>query len=235
MGRKKKKANRYWTKITEYSISAYNRSEKNQNQVLKEKIYRRFIFPAFMKLSENLINKMKCEYIDSTFRDLQTDLVTYLTIRLDKFNPDAGKAYSYYTRTAFNYLIAENQKGYSNLKKTAEPVNIDEQRNVMIEMHNTEMQDTLKYFMDAYVSYCYENLNFIFTSQTDIHVADSILHIFEDRQNIEQFNKKALYVFIRERTGLETNNITKVIKTLKHIYSTKFLEYERNEFVNLPF
>ena len=28
------------------------------------------------------------------------------------------------------------------------------------------------------------------------------------------YNKKALYVFIRERTGLETNNITKVIKTL---------------------
>ena len=102
-------------------------------------------------------------------------------------------------------------------------------------MHNTEMAETLKYFMDAYVEYCYNNINFIFTSQTDIHVADSILHIFEERENIEQFNKKALYVFIRERTGLETNNITKVIKVLKQIYSTKFLEYEQTEFVNLPF
>ena len=233
MGRKKKKSNRYWTKITEGSISAYNRS--SENMVLKEKIYRRFIFPAFMKLSENLINKMKCEYIDSSFKDLQTDLVTYLTIRLDKFNPDAGRAYSYYTRTSFNYLIAENQKGYAKLKKESEPINIDEQRNVMTEMHNTEMAETLKYFMDAYVEYCYNNINSIFTNQTDIHVADSILHIFEDRENIEQFNKKALYVFIRERTGLETNNITKVIKVLKHIYSTKFLEYEQTEFVNLPF
>lgn len=233
MGRKKKKSNRYWTKITEGSISAYNRS--SENTVLKEKIYRRFIFPAFMKLSENLINKMKCEYIDSSFKDLQTDLVTYLTIRLDKFNPNAGRAYSYYTRTSFNYLIAENQKGYAKLKKESEPINIDEQRNVMTEMHNTEMAETLKYFMDAYVEYCYNNINSIFTNQTDIHVADSILHIFEDRENIEQFNKKALYVFIRERTGLETNNITKVIKVLKHIYSTKFLEYEQTEFVNLPF
>ena len=233
MGRKKKKSNRYWTKITEGSISAYNRSA--ENPVLKEKIYRRFIFPAFMKLSENLINKMKCEYIDSSFKDLQTDLVTYLTIRLDKFNPNAGRAYSYYTRTSFNYLIAENQKGYAKLKKESEPINIDEQRNVMTEMHNTEMAETLKYFMDAYVEYCYDNINSIFTSQTDIHVADSILHIFEERENIEQFNKKALYVFIRERTGLETNNITKVIKVLKHIYSTKFLEYEQTEYVNLPF
>ena len=108
MPRRKKKSNRYWTKITECSVSAYNQTV--DQQALKEKIYRRFIFPAFMKLTENLINKMKPDYIDSSFKDLQTDLVTYLTMRLDKFNPNAGKAYSYYTRTAFNYLIAENQK-----------------------------------------------------------------------------------------------------------------------------
>jgi len=188
-----------------------------------------------MKLAENLINKMKCEYIDSTFQDLQTDIVTYLTVRLDKFNPSAGRAYSYYTRTTFNYLIAENQKGYAKLKRRAEPIDIDDNRNVQIEMHNDEMRETLKYFMDAYIEYCYDNLSFIFTNESDIHVADSILHIFSERENIEQYNKKALYVFIRERTGLQTNNITRVIKVLKNIYNEKFFEYEQNEFVNLPF
>jgi hypothetical protein len=233
MPRRKKKSNRYWTKITELSIAAYNRTV--DNPALRERIYRRFIYPALMKLAENLINKMKPEYIDSSFHDLQNDLVTYLTMRLDKFNPEAGKAYSYYTRTAFNYLIAENQKGYSKLKKTTEPIDIDEQRNVQTEIHNNEMKDTLKYFMDAYIEYCYDNLNFIFTNESDIHVADSILHIFENRENIEQYNKKALYVFIRERTGLQTNNITRVIKVLKKLYVDKFYEYEKNEFVNLPF
>ena len=233
MPRKKKASNRYWTKITEYSISAYNRC--TDNQVLKEKIYRRFIFPAYMKLAENLINKMKCDYIDSSFKDLQTDLVTYLTARLYKFNPENGKAYSYYTRSSFNYLIAENQKAYVKLKQKSEPINIDESRNVLIELHNDDMRITLKYFMDAYVSYCSDNLNFIFTNPIDIHVADSVLHIFETREHIEEFNKKALYVFIRERTGLQTNNITRVIKVLKQIYSEKFLEYEQTEFVNLPF
>ena len=53
--------------------------------------------------------------------------------------------------------------------------------------------------------------------------------------NIEDFNKKALYIFIRERTGLETNNITRVIKTLKQIYTDKFREYEQQNFVKLPF
>jgi len=233
MPRKKKQSNRYWTNITECSISAYNQCA--DKLVLRERIYRRFIFPAYMKLAENLINKMKCEYIDSTFQDLQTDIVTYLTVRLDKFNPSAGRAYSYYTRTTFNYLIAENQKAYAKLKRRAEPIDIDDNRNVQIEMHNADMRETLKYFMDAYIVHCHDNLNYIFTNQSDIHVADSILHIFSERENIEQYNKKALYVFIRERTGLQTNNITRVIKVLKTIYNEKFFEYEQTEFVNLPF
>ena len=201
----------------------------------REKIYLRFIYPVFMKLAENIINKIKPDYIDSSFEDLQTDLVTYLTARLDKFNPLNGKAYSYYTRTSFNYLIAENQKGYSKRKSDALEIDVDDQRNIITEIHNDEMRETLKYFMDAYVEYCYNNLNYIFNNPTDIHVADSILHIFETRENIENFNKKALYIYIRERTGLETTNITKVIKTLKQIYTDKFKEYELTEFVNLPF
>ena len=233
MGRRRKKSNRYWTKITELSITAYNQTIDNPQ--LRERIYRRFVYPALMKLAENLINKMKPGYIDSTFKDLQTDLVTYLTARLDKFNPENGKAYSYYTRSSFNYLIAENQKAYVKLKQKSQPINIDEGRNVLIELHNDEMRQTLKYFMDAYIEYCYDNLNFIFTNSTDIHVADSILHIFETRETIEEFNKKALYVFIRERTGLQTNNITRVIKILKSIYETKFKEYEQTEFIKLPF
>lgn len=227
-----KKSRSYFTKVTDVAISAYNRSE---NMAQREKIYRRFIYPAFMKLSENIINKVKPGYIDSTFKDLQTDLVTYLTARLDKFNPTAGKAYSYYTRTSFNYLIAENQKAYSKLKSDSLEINIDEQRNIMTEIHNDEMQEILEYFMDAYVQYCYDNLNYIFSTTTDIHVADSVLHIFETREYIEDFNKKALYILIRERTSLETTNITRVVKVLKQIYEDKFCEYEQTNFIKLPF
>ena len=227
-----KKSKSYFTKITDVAISAYNRSEFMPQ---REKIYCRFIYPAFMKMAENIINKVKPDYIDSSFQDLQTDLVTYLTARLDKFNPNAGKAYSYYTRTSFNYLIAENQKGYSKLKSNSLEINIDEQRNIMTEIHNDEMREILEYFMNAYVQYCYDNLNYIFSTPTDIHVADSILHIFESRENIEDFNKKALYIFIRERSGLETSNITRVIKVLKELYEEKFKEYEQTDFVKLPF
>jgi len=234
MPRKRKKSNNYYTRIQDVAICAYNKSD---SLAQREKIYRRFIYPPFMKLTENLINKMKPTYIlnNCSFQDLQTDLVTYLTARLDKFKPNAGKSYSYYTRTSFNYLIAENQKAYVKLKQDREPIDIDEQRNIPTEMHNNDMRETLKYFMDEFVEYCYDNLNFIFTNTTDIHVADSVLHLFESRENIENFNKKALYIYIRERTGLPTTNITRVVKTLKGLYETKFSEYANENFIKLPF
>lgn len=232
MAKKTKKTNQYWSNITEFAIAGYN---KTPNAVSRERIYCRFIYPALMKMAENIINKIKPDYIDSSFNDLQTDLVTHLTSKLDKFKPENGKAFSYYTRTSFNYLIGENQKAYSKLKNGAIELDIDEQRNVLIELHNDEMTETIKYFMDAYIAHCYANLNYIFTNRADIHVADSILHIFESRDVIEVFNKKALYIFIRERTGLVTTNITRVVKELKSIYELKFKEYEQNNFVNLPF
>jgi hypothetical protein len=232
MPRKKKKSNAYYTRIQDVAICAYNKSE---HPAQREKIYRRFIYPAFLKLTENLINKVKPTYIKSTFADLQTDIVTYLTARLDKFNPENGKSYSYYTRTTFNYLIAENQKAYVKLKQDREPIDLDEQRNIPTEMHNDDMRVVMKYFMDEFIEHCYDNLNFIFSNPTDIHVADSVLHLFETRENIENYNKKALYIYIRERTGLPTTNITRVVKTLKNLYETKFQEYANENFINLPF
>ena len=83
MAKKAKKSNIYFTKITELAIISYNRV--TESPVLRERIYRRFIYPAFMKMAENLINTVKPTYIDSSFLDLQTDLVTHLTERLNKF------------------------------------------------------------------------------------------------------------------------------------------------------
>ena len=47
------------------------------------------------------------------------------------------------------------------------------------------------------------------------------------RENIENFNKKALYILIRERTGLKTQNITKVINVMKRDYSKMYLIYKQ--------
>ena len=94
------------------------------------------------------------------------------------------------------------------MKQKADLSAIDDRRDLDGEIQYSDYQETLKDFTDQFVAYYDENLNSIFTNKRDIIVADSLLELFRIRENIENFNKKALYILIRERTGLKTQNIT---------------------------
>jgi hypothetical protein len=58
-------------------------------------------------------------------------------------------------------------------------------------------------------------------------VADAVLELFRMRVSIENFNKKALYILIRERTGFKTQNITRVINIMKADFNRMFEEYQK--------
>ena len=51
------------------------------------------------------------------------------------------------------------------------------------------------------------------------------MDLFRRRENIENFNKKALYVLVREMTGYNTQHITKVINVMKKKYAGLHQEY----------
>ena len=90
-------------------------------------------------------------------------------------------------------------------------------------------------FIDLFVRYMDTNLTVFFKKQSDIAVADSIIELFRNRENIENFNKKALYIMIRDRTGVKTQYITRVVNTIKTIYMEMYTNYRRTGtmFLNL--
>jgi len=47
----------------------------------------------------------------------------------------------------------------------------------------------------------------------------------KQRENIENFNKKALYILIREMTNVETAHITTVVNVLKKHYKKILNKY----------
>ena len=69
-------------------------------------------------------------------------------------------------------------------------------------------------------------MNSIFTNKRDIIVADTLLELFRIRENIENFNKKALYIMIREMTGSNTQHITRVINQMKSYYFSMMEEFQ---------
>jgi hypothetical protein len=62
------------------------------------------------------------------------------------------------------------------------------------------------------------NLATMFEKESEMKVADAILEVFKKRENIDIFNKKALFIYIKEITDCQSNTITKVIKKLKVAY-----------------
>ena len=56
--------------------------------------------------------------------------------------------------------------------------------------------------------------------------------MFRTRAELYSYNKKALYILIRERTGVHTQYITKVVGRLKRIYAELLVEYNRDGYLS---
>lgn len=221
MPRKKKDKN-YFTQEVDKAIISFNGTDCHST---RDELYSKTIFPAFDKLAENLINTYKCEYIDLPYEDLKHELVVFYTEKIDRFNREAGKAFSYFTKIGINYLIAQNNKGYSAYKKSADLDIVDDERDLTKELTREDYKETLSTFIEEWVNYADRNLDKMFTNKEDVAVADSILELFRSRVDLDTFNKKALYILIRERTRLKTHRITKVLRVLKHSFYEKFEQF----------
>ena len=224
---KKKKQNVYFTQDTEDAINEYNKCE---DPIERNIIYTKKIHPAFYKLAEIMIHRFKFYNFDVPHEDVKHEVVAFLHEKLCKFDGESGfKAFSYFSIVAKNYLIAENNKNYYQYKKKQDIEYIDSERNVINERLRDEYIDEQKDFIDLFTDIVEKFLPLIFTKNRDIQVADSILYLFKTRENIENYNKKALYILIRERTGIKTQYITNVITRFKLIYSRLYQAYSEGK------
>lgn len=216
--------NEYFSKDTEQAIIEYI-LETDQHK--RNLIYRSKIDRAFNKLVENLIHKYKFYHYDVSYEDSKNEVISFLIEKLNNFKAEKGKAFSYFTIIGRNYLIAKNRSNYNNKKSKEELSVIDDTRDLINEMHNSEVQKSLKTFFDYFVEHCDENLAVYFSKKKDIQIANSILEIFRRRENIENFNKKALYIMIREMTDANTHDVTKIVTVLKKKFNEMYSDYHK--------
>ena len=229
---RKRKNKRYFTKITQIAINAYNQSDDDR---LKNKIYNRFIHYPFDKLAENVIHTYKTYYFDVPYEDVKMNVVAFLNEKIHKFNGENGRAFSYFTVVARNYLFNENNKNYERMKSRENIDAIDLHRNVTNEVVNQQIQEEKSDFIDHYVDYIDKHLYELFLKDRDRAIADSINELFRTRIDLYSYNKKALYILIRERTGVDTQYITKVINKMKSIYTELYYEYNQNGFLSMSY
>ncbi len=234
---KKKKRGRkstrmYFTHDTELAIGEYLASN---NEATRNKIFNERINYSFYKLAENLIHTFKFYYTEvDDLEDLKHEVICFLLEKLDYFKPERGtKAFSYFSIVGKNYLILYNNNNYKKKKQKVDPSAADEDDGVLHQLGRDERKQEIKDFIDYFTEYIDKNMFTMFKKEKDRKVCDAINVLFKRRENLEIFNKKALYIYIREMTEVETPVITKVTKALKKVYKELYNEYAEKGYVKI--
>ena len=209
-GRKPKKKLYFGMEVQD-AIVRYNSLDEQKDALKRNKIYGEEIHAAFDKLAENIINTFKFTYFDDPFEDVKHEVVAFMVVNLHKYDHTKGsKAFSYFSIVAKNYLILHNNANY---KRYCTHSDVTALRN-----NPTDDGKRAQHFVDftvEIIDYFERNINRFFKSKKDIDVAYAIIELLKKRDEIENFNKKALYILIREMTNIETSYITKVMNIFK--------------------
>ena len=220
--KRKKKSRIYFGTPVQNAIIRYNNCE---NPTIQNRIYREHIAAAFNKLAENLIHTFKFYYFDYPIEEVKHEVVAFLVMQMPKYQPDKGRAFSYFSVVGKNWLILHNNNNYKKMKIHDQLDVLDYKRNLSSEASLSEADEFNIEFVEQMLDYWDNNITNIFRRQKDILVADSVLELFRRRKNIENFNKKALYIMIREMTGSNTQHITRVINQMKAYYYNMVQEF----------
>ena len=227
MGRKRK--NYYFTDVTEKAIIRYNKEER---PAMRNRIYNDHIKNAFDKLCENIIHTFKFYYFDVSSEEVKNEVVSFLVMNMHKYTEGKGKAFSYFSIVAKNYLILHNNNNYKKMKTHDKIDVMDWDRSIQTEIQQKNTNQAYNEFVNQMLEYWDNNINVIFRRQKDVRVADAVLHIFRIKGNIELFNKKALYILIREMTQSNTQHITRVINVMKKYQKGIYKEFQVNGFID---
>jgi hypothetical protein len=222
--RRPKKSIDYFTLDTQQAILDYR---VETSQAIRNKIFNEKIYYAFYKLAENIIHTFKFYYTEvDNINELKHEVIAFLLEKLHLYNQEKGKAYSYFGTIAKRYLIVYNNNNYKRLKGKATVTEVDTDKTITNELLLTQPEYFKgANFIDLFIKEVDDNLLELFPKPQEARVGDAILELFKRRENIDIFNKKALFIYIKEITDAPTPVITKVIKVLKEIYKEMLNDY----------
>jgi len=233
---RKKNDKVYFTEDTEKAIIAYNKSVDPDE---REQLFRSKIQGPLDKLAENVINRFKFPYMEGTFDEIKAQVVSFLVINLHKFTEDKGKAFSYFSVIAKNYLILHNNNSYKEEKRvlyfsdqTEDSFTLEEM--LIVEPETKDSTVDMREFLKLLVEYWEFNLDRFFKKKRDKEIAAAIVKLIERIDNIDNFNKKALYLMVREMTSYKTAHITKVINKMRPQILKMLSEFRRNGHLSDP-
>lgn len=225
--RRKRTANHYFTKVHEQAIVDYVATDDMDE---RERLYRDFIGPAFSELVDKIVYTYKFTTLPN-IDSLRDECKVWLTTILGKYDPNKGsKAFSYFSVVTKHWFIHKVKKNSAQVK-----------REIYYDDLNKELES--KYVMtdESYVKsredsefwrFLYEEINSWNSTNmkpNEEKVYKAVMVLFESTNDIEIFNKKAIYLYIRELTGLNTKQVVNNLNKMRSRYRTWKTRWNKGE------
>ena len=226
----------YFDKETEKAIILYNKTECKDK---RNEIYKKHIEYAFNKLVENIIHSFKLHSKTEDFQTLRDKTTGDLVLKLNKFNPkrkskfgNKAKAFSFFGTVAKNFIMTEWKRDIKmspleDLEEQSEKESHLKTPAIILEKFST--RDT-KLDQEEFKRVI---IDFLQKEQKkseltiDVKILDAIECAFDKQFDIT--NKKALFLFLREFTGLTTPEISSFLSKFRPKIKNHMQKYLQGE------
>ena len=237
LGRKRIKkrpgtSNAYFTQVTQESIQYFQTGDVGRN---RNEIFEKEILPAFTKMAEYWVFSYGLDSPLQTKEELVQGCVGFLHDSIHKWDPErATKAFSYFNVVARNWLInAVNNHKKRGIKDLS--INDSDLAAVIREKDTNERLITpsaeSEILQSEYLLAIHDRVKRIrmgLDDDKDLVVIDAIEKIFESAEHLDFMNKSALFVYIREISGLDKRTISRSMSRIRRVYN-QIREAERKE------
>ena len=225
--RRKKNSRNYFTKVHEDAIIEFNNTD---DQRRRDELYSTLIGPAFNEMVDKIVFTYRFTSLPN-IDSLREECKVWLITIIGKFNPDKGsKAFSYFSVVTKNWFIQKVKKNKKKNQREVEFENLSkelEARYVSTENNYDETREK-----DEFWNFLMKEIDTWDTNslkENERKVLEAIKILISRSDDIEIFNKKAIYLYMREITGLNTKQIVNSLNKMRKRYKIFKAQWDRGD------
>jgi len=224
------KKNYYFNNQTQDKIKEYQEATSRSE---KEKIYVEYIMPAFDELVTKLISVYKYNASNEDMNHLKNDCITFLFETIRKWDASKGKkAFSYFNVVAKNWLTIHTRRINKNSRRSVSIhesddmtlherecltlIDIDYKGSPEDIMHASQINGNIVKELEKLVC--------LLSKPNDKKCMHAIIHIFKNVEELDFFNKRAVFVYLREISGLNSSELSSSLSRIRRIWKKNNLE-----------
>jgi DNA-directed RNA polymerase specialized sigma24 family protein len=207
----------YFTQVHEDAIVEY--CQPQTTFLRRSELYEDLIQPAFNEMVDKIVFTYRFTTLPN-IDELRNDCKVWLTTILAKYDPNRGsKAFSYFSVITKNWFIHQVKKTSKRAKREVEYEKAGKEINDAMQTSNNPIvegyieQEFWSHFHHEIESWDSKKM-----SDNELLVYNAIRQLFASVEELDMLNKKAIYLYLREITGLNTKQIVSQLNKMRKKY-----------------